>query len=154
MPKFSFSPDEEYSIQDLTLTVVKNDGSRFPFSQGQGDQRIGLLEDAMYDAQEKSGVMKGSGPHPRAHLRTVDEPKCELTMPVDTAAKLKKFVGRDGIVDVICTRRVPDGSAVTDRVIAWKPLFAGPSFKSGDASTRKVTGAALRIDEDVKNVLA
>lgn len=154
MPTFSFSPEAEYSIQDLTATAVRRDGARFPFSQGTGELRKGLLEDAMYDKQPKAGVMKGSGRNPRAHLRVVNDPKCELTMPIDTATRFANFCGQDGTVIMLFTRRTPVGPAVTDRVYSWKPLFSGPTFKAGDPVSRKISGTALRIDEDVKNVLA
>jgi hypothetical protein len=154
MPRFEFSPDVEYSLLDLTVTAVRKDGARFPFSKGTGEQRVGLLEDFMYDGQPKSNTMGGSGPNPRAHTRIKNEPKCEATMPVDTATAFKKFVGDNGVVTMICTRRRPGGLPVTDHVFAWKPLFAGPSFKGNDAATRKVTGNALRVDEDVKGSIA
>lgn len=147
---FTKSPDHEYTLQDLTVTAVNKLGARFAFREGD----IGLLEEVMYDPKPESKTMQGSGANPRAHTTTVNKPTCELTMPVDTATRFKRFVGSNGVVNMIFTRKVPGGKSVTDTAAAWKPLFAGPSFKSGDAATRKVTGNALRIDEDVRGVLA
>jgi hypothetical protein len=150
MPTFSFSPDEEYSIQDLTVTAVRRDGARFPFRKGD----VGLLERFMYDPKPESKTVAGSGSNPRAHTRTVNKPVCDADMPADTGAKFKRFVGRDGVVTMVATRRTPSGPAVTDHVVTWKPLFGGVEFKSGDPTIRKITGNALRIDEDVKGSLA
>jgi len=154
MTKYVLSPSqdnrEEYSLLDTTVTAVKPNGARFAFRKGD----IGLLEEAMYDPKPESKTSEGSGPNPRAHSRTKWKPVCELTMTLDTQESLRKFVGVDGTCTLLFTRRTPNGPPVTDRVFCWKPLHGGPTLKPGDVATVKSTGNALRIDHDVRGVVA
>lgn len=149
--KFVFDPSgEEYSLPDLTCTAIRRDGARFPFRRGE----VGLLESAMYDSKPESKTMAGSGSHPRAHGRIINKPVTEMDMPLDTATSFEKWVGPDGQCDVIFQRKTPSGPAIADVSRAWKPLFGGGTWKSGDIVVVKVTGSALRIDKDVRGVIA
>lgn len=143
------SPDHEYTLSDYTITAR---GKKGIFALAVAGQ-VGGVEDFNYDGKPSSKTQAGSGPNPRAHGRTVNKPMCELTLAVDIARSFERFVGTDGIVDMIFTRQAPGGSAVTDIMTKWKPLFPGTAGKSGDFSPAKVTGDALGISKDVKNVI-
>lgn len=144
------SNTEEYSILDLTVVAQLPSGAVFPFKRGD----LGLLEDAMYDNKPESKTMQGSGKNPRAHLRILNKPTAELSMSINTATALEKFVGPDGQCKLLCSRRTPTGTIVADHVHGWKPLFGGPTYKGGDATVVKVTGNALRIDKDVRGAIS
>lgn len=143
------SPTHEYSLSDYTVTASGPKGIFIFAKAGQ----VGGLEDFNYDAKPESKTAGGSGPNPRAHTRIVNKPMCELTAPVDIARSFEKFVGNNGVVDMMFTRQAPGGSPVTDVVRKWKPLFGGTSVKSGDATSVKITGNALDVSKDVKGVI-
>lgn len=149
------APDHEYTLSDYTITA-KGPKGLFPFAVGASTVSTGQgsVEDFMYGDKAESKTTPGSGANPRAHTRTLNKPTMELTIPIDIVESFRKFVGRDGVVDVIFTRQAPGGKPVTDVVKVWKPVFAhDTSGKSGDASVPKIAGNALRIDRDTKGVV-
>lgn len=142
-------PNFDYCLADYTVTAVNRAGKRFPFRDGD----IGLIDDFNYDGKPTGGTVRGSGVNPRAHVRTIYNPDAMLSMPVDTARRFEKFCGPNGLVTLLFTREKPNSVAITDKASHWKPLFGGISGKS-EGSPVKVEGKALRLDKDVKGVLA
>lgn len=143
------SPTHEYTLADYTITARGPKGI-FPLAKA---GQVGGVEDFTYDGKPESKTQGGSGANPRAHGRTIFKPTCELTLAQDIARSFERFVGRDGVVDMIWTRQAPGGQAVTDISTAWKPLFPGGAGKSGDFSPSKITGNALGEQHDVKGVI-
>lgn len=142
------SPNWDYTIADATVTAVRG-GKRFGFRDGPR----GLLDSIEYDLKPESKTSRGSGVFPRAHTRQVFSPMCSLSMPLDTSRRFQKFCnGRH--VDLIVTWQKVDSAPITDIIRTWLPKFGPIGGKVGDVSPRKVDGDALRIDEDVKGVLA
>ncbi len=143
------SPTDEYALSDFTITAVGVNGVFQLAIAGQ----VGGVEDFNYDGKPESKTVGGSGPTPRAHTRTIFKPMCELTLALDIAGSFEKFVGSDGVVDMLFIRQTPSGKPVTDVVKTWKPLFGGTAGKSGDATNVKITGNGLKVNKDVSGVI-
>jgi hypothetical protein len=137
--------DHEHTIQDYDITAHNAAGQIFRF----GNQ----LESCTYGEKGESKTVDGSGSRPRAHLRTKYKPSAELETTIDVATRFENFCGPDGVVRLVLTRQKPNDVPITNVVVAWKPTFDTAALKSGDAVLTKVTGNALNMRKDVKNVL-
>lgn len=143
------SPTHEYTLSDYTITAVGDNGV---FELQQAGLPSGV-EDFSYEGKPESKAVGGGGPNPRRHTRTIYKPTAEITLATDIAGSFEKFVGENGVVDLIFMRQAPGGKPVTDVMRTWKPLFGGNSVKSGDATNVKVTGNGFKVDKDVQGII-